>query len=82
MLTEVALEFIIVVAAIILMFVFLSTSIVLLLGNDRLWRKSEATYNAGIVFLLLFIAMVVVAALMYMFYPQYFIKVVRSLFFL
>lgn len=82
MLTEVALEFIIVVAAIILMFVFLSTSLVLLLGNDRLWRKSEATYNAGIVFLLLFIAMVVVAALMYMFYPQYFIKVVRSLFFL
>lgn len=77
---EVAIEFMVVTGSLFLMVVFFIISLVLLLGNNRIWRRTEATFNAGIVFLLLSIGMFVVACLMYMFYPSYFVKVLRSFF--
>lgn len=82
MVTEVAIEFIIVVVSVISIFAFLGLSLLLFLGNNRLWRRSEATFNAAIVCLLISMVMIVIAALMYMFYPQYFVKTIRALFFL
>lgn len=77
---ELQLEFIIVTGAIISMILFFVISIVLLVGGRKIWKGSEATFNAGVVFLMLSIISLVVALLMWLFYPSYFTNIVQSMF--
>lgn len=80
MLSEVTIEFIIVMGSLLAMILFFILAGILLIGNNRLWRRSEAAFNAGIVCLVFAIGFIVVEMLMWMFYPSYFGNVLRTMF--
>lgn len=78
--SEVEIEFFVVVGGILGTLFFFILSIVLIGWVSNFGKKSEASFNAGVVSLMFGIISLVVVFLMWMFYPSYFNTTVRTLF--
>lgn len=78
--SEVEIEFFVVVGGILATILFFLLSILLIGWVSGFGKKSEASFNAGIVSLMFGIISLVVVFMMWMFYPSYFSTTVRTLF--
>lgn len=78
--SEVEIEFFVVVGGILATIFFFLLSILLIGWVSGFGKKSEASFNAGIVSLMFGIISLVVVFMMWMFYPTYFSTTVRTLF--
>lgn len=78
--SEVEIEFFVVVGGILATILFFLLSILLIGWVSGFGKKSEASFNAGIVSLMFGIISLVVVFMMWMFYPTYFSTTVRTLF--
>lgn len=78
--SEVEIEFFVVVGGILATIFFFLASILLIGWVSGFGKKSEASFNAGIVSLMFGIISLVIVFMMWMFYPTYFSTTVRTLF--